>query len=101
MEHVAGVLLVERFRSHNLAPSVLQDICKDSKSQQLLQQEVHRFIADKHSKVHEQDLVSLQVGHSTPPIWLAMSGSSPHADPNICRSASRLLCLAMPQRECH
>ena len=43
-----------------MASSVLQDICKDSKSQQLLQQEVHRFIADKHSRVHEQDLVSLQ-----------------------------------------
>eukprot|EP00891_Asterochloris_glomerata_P002039 jgi/Astpho2/2039/fgenesh1_pg.00038_%23_133_t len=36
------------------------DICRDTKSQQLLQQEVHKFIADKHSKVHEQDLVSLQ-----------------------------------------
>ncbi len=53
-------MLVQNFRSHKLAPSVLQDICRDTKSQQLLQQEVYKFIADKHSKVHEQDLVSLQ-----------------------------------------
>ena len=62
------------FRSHSPASFVLQDICKDSKSQQLLQQEVHRFIADKHSRVHEQDLVSLQVGHSASTMWLALSG---------------------------
>ena len=69
-----GSLLVQKFRSHNLASSVPQDICKDSKSQQLLQQEVHRFIADRHSRVHEQDLVSLQVGRSASPMWLAVSG---------------------------